>query len=234
MTKRVTSSKLCRKFSASTPSAGVLLFGPAPVIAGEDPAEYNELLIHVSTAVKAADIIDDAFVRDITDHLWETRRLRRLRADLMNGLVIQALSKELDIILGAGAEDAAELLRNWKARNPRAIERVNQLVPAATLNAIVARTLSQHLHAFEPVDRLIASAANLRNAALREMDRHQAALAERLRRTVDRIERQTIEGRRIEEDPAGEGRVVEDDRVGEQRAIGDARAGEQRSVEGDQ
>jgi len=55
-------------------------FGPAPLIEGEDGAAYDELLARVSTAINPADILEDIWVRDLVDLLWEILRLRRLKA----------------------------------------------------------------------------------------------------------------------------------------------------------
>ena len=51
------------------------LLGPPPVISGEDPKEYAELLERILSDVKPRDFIETAFVRDIADHIWEVRRL---------------------------------------------------------------------------------------------------------------------------------------------------------------
>ena len=47
------------------------LFGPAPLIEGEDAAAYDELLTGISSTVKPADILEDIWVRDIVDLVWE-------------------------------------------------------------------------------------------------------------------------------------------------------------------
>jgi hypothetical protein len=43
------------------------LLGPPPVISGEDPKEYAELLERILSDLKPRDIIETAFVRDIAD-----------------------------------------------------------------------------------------------------------------------------------------------------------------------
>ena len=64
----------------SRPAAELAPFGPAPLIEGEDGAAYDELLARVSTAINPADILEDIWVRDLVDLLWEILRLRRLKA----------------------------------------------------------------------------------------------------------------------------------------------------------
>src|SRR5499433_4596749 len=75
------------------------LSGPPPLLEGEDTAAYDELLVQISGAVKPADILEEIWVRDIVDLVWEAFRLRRLKANLItvkahNGLeqILQPLS----------------------------------------------------------------------------------------------------------------------------------------------
>jgi hypothetical protein len=58
-------------------------FGPAPLLDGEDSAAYDELLARVSGAVKPSDILEEIWVRDVVDLVWEALRLRRLKANLI-------------------------------------------------------------------------------------------------------------------------------------------------------
>ena len=59
------------------------LLGPAALLEGEDPSAYDELWRRMKTAVAPADTIEEMWVRDIVDLLWETLRYRRLKAKLM-------------------------------------------------------------------------------------------------------------------------------------------------------
>ena len=47
------------------------IFGPAPLLDGEDASAYDELLASVSSAVKPTDIIEKILVRDGVDLTWE-------------------------------------------------------------------------------------------------------------------------------------------------------------------
>ena len=50
---------------------------------GQDLAAYDELLARVSGAVKPSDVLEEIWVRDVVDLVWEALRLRRLKADLI-------------------------------------------------------------------------------------------------------------------------------------------------------
>ena len=55
------------------------IFGPPPLLEGEDSKAYDTLLARVSGAVKPKDIIEEIWVRDIVNLTWEILRLRRLK-----------------------------------------------------------------------------------------------------------------------------------------------------------
>lgn len=57
-------------------------FGPPPLIAGEDKAQYEAMRDQVSAAVRPLDFLEEIWVNDVVNLVWETQRLRRLRAAL--------------------------------------------------------------------------------------------------------------------------------------------------------
>jgi hypothetical protein len=176
--------------SANLPdrSRPLVLFGPPPLIEGEDTQAYDELLTQISTAVRPADILEDIWVRDIVDLVWERFRLRRLKANLMTASAVQGLAKVLEAFLGPC--DAEDLAKDWAARKPRAIKRVDNILAAAglTMDAVMAQTLSLKLDDIERIDRMIGLAEARRNAVLREIDRHRETLSQNLRRSVQQVE----------------------------------------------
>jgi hypothetical protein len=190
------------------------LFGPPPLIQGEDAAAYDELLLRVSTAVKPVDILEDIWVRDIVDLVWEVFRLRRLKANLMTASAYRALLTVLDPLLDEDGEsdetgdpdgetggiDSHALAKEWVRRNPDAIKEVNRILASAdvTMDAVMAQMLSENIDHVERIERMIAMAEARRNVVLREIDRHRATLGQDLRRTVQHIEDgkfQVIEGK---------------------------------------
>jgi hypothetical protein len=54
-----------RKKSTSEAVSRHSLFGPPPVLDGEDPAAYDELFGRVSAAVKPIDVIDEMLIDDV-------------------------------------------------------------------------------------------------------------------------------------------------------------------------
>ena len=59
------------------------VFGPPPLIRGEDPAAYQGLLARVTDAIKPRDIFEEIWSREIVDRAWEAWRFGRLKANLL-------------------------------------------------------------------------------------------------------------------------------------------------------
>ena len=176
--------------SASFPErAGRLaLFGPPPLLEGEDTAAYDELLVRISGAVKPTGIFEEIWIRGIVDLVWEAFRLRRLKANLMTAVAHKGLTAILEPLIGW--TDARNLAEAWAARERSAIKQVDKLLASAglTMDAVMAQALSLKLDDIERIDRMIATAEGRRNAILREVDRHRTAWGQNLRQAVQQIE----------------------------------------------
>jgi hypothetical protein len=176
--------------SANLPdrSRPLVLFGPPPLLEGEDAAAYDELLTQVSTDVKPTGTLEDIWVRDIVDLTWEMLRLRRLKVSLMKATAVLGLAQVLEPFLGSC--DAEDLAKDWAARKQKAIKRVDSFLTARglTMDAVTAQTLSLKLDDIERIDRMIAVAGGRRDAILREIDRHRQVLSQDLRRAVQQID----------------------------------------------
>src|SRR5262245_55633055 len=137
-------------------AARLNLFGPPPLIEGEDTAAYDDLLVQISAAVKPADILEDIWVRDVVDFTWEIFSLRRLKANLMTATRYKGVEAVLRPIIGYS--DATDTLATkWAQRNPSAIERVTKILDSAglTMDAVIAQTLSENLDFVERIERMI-------------------------------------------------------------------------------
>ena len=176
--------------SSKLPATSTLhrLFGPPPLIAGERADEYDKLLDRISRTVKPTDAIEEIWVRDVVDLTWETFRLRRLKVSLLEVNLHKGLAIVLKPMLGYS--NAADLSKDWAARDPNAIKKTEALLASAglTMDAVLAQTLAAEIDHVDRIDRMIMSAETRRNITLREIDRHRAALGEQLRRATQDIE----------------------------------------------
>ena len=172
----------------SRPAAELAPFGPAPLIEGEDGAAYDELLARVSTAINPADILEDIWVRDLVDLLWEILRLRRLKASLMTASAHKGLKTVLDPL--APRESTSNLVHGWVTRKAHAMEEVKRVLASAglTIDAVMAETLRTNIDEIDRIERMIANLERRRNSALREIELHRATLAYRLQRAIQQVE----------------------------------------------
>ena len=66
--------------SLSTSPPTLLSSAAAPLIPGDDTSGYDTLLAGISATVQPGDLLEEAWVRDVADLIWEAVRLRRLKA----------------------------------------------------------------------------------------------------------------------------------------------------------
>ena len=188
------------------------IFGPPPLLAGEDATAYNDLLARVSGTLKPSDIFEEIWVREITDLIWETLRWRRHQAGLIKAAVPNVLEKILKPLLPKGVPSdgslrsklfaerepliaASRLAAEWAIGSLPEVEYVEKLLASVglTMDDVVARAVAHELEKIERFDRLIASAEWRRNTLLREIERRRASFAEKLRREVPKIEEAEFE-----------------------------------------
>jgi hypothetical protein len=153
-----------------------------PLIPGEDHAAYDTL-----SAVKPADIFEETWVGDIVGLEWDILRYRRLKARFMDATSHQGLRAVLEPRSFAAWLD---LVDQWAARVPAAIEQVDQLLESAglTQHTVMAETLRQNLDHIAQIELMTARPQVSRNNALREIELHRAMLGQKLRREVQQIE----------------------------------------------
>lgn len=154
----------------------------------EEEEQYRRILDEVTRSVDPADIIEEFWVRDVTDLLWEALRLRRLKGSLLHAATRVGLAKVLDSLV----EDvsAIELANRWFRGQQEVKKEVDRLLREAGLSfdIVIAEGLAAQLDDIEGFDRRIASAEARRNAVLREISRHRDAVAARLARASEVIE----------------------------------------------
>jgi hypothetical protein len=176
------------------------LLGRPPILHGEDERAYAEFLARVQRAVGPNDIVEEFWVRDVVDLVWETLRLRRMKASLVTVATRDALAEVLaPIVNGNGSGDpdpfnldfvfketpAQKLAGGWYRREGKAVEEVERILRGAglSMDVVTAVALRRSLDDIERIERMIVSAEARRNAVLREVARHRAAFAEALRRS---------------------------------------------------
>jgi hypothetical protein len=155
---------------------------------GEDPAAFEDLLGRLFAAVKPAGIVDELWVRDIADLVWEAFRLRRAKTCLIHAANPEGLHKVLSTMV-PDYLTVCELVTGWARGDGDMTRRVNKLLADAGLDIedVAAETFAQRIDQLERMDRMIASAERRRCEFLREIERHRADLAARLRRASEDV-----------------------------------------------
>ena len=172
--------------TASQPLVTAPLLGGSPLIRGENVRSYDELLERICATLQPRDSLEEIWIHDIVDLVWETFRLRRAKASLMTDAARRELERQLDAI----HPGAHQITIEWAAGGADAAVEVERLLASAglSMDRIVAHAMSNALHNMERLDRMLVSVEGRRGAALRELDRHRAPLAQKLRCAIAQVE----------------------------------------------
>jgi hypothetical protein len=173
---------------AGAPAAAstLALLGARPLIRGEDVVGYDELLSRICSTLRPSDILEEIWIRDAVDLVWEAFRLRRIKANLLT----YHMQQHIELMLRNERPDASELAHAWAIGD----EDAARCVPAAlasvglsidTVLAYMTWVLSANM---ERLDRMLVSVEARRSAALRELDYHRGPLARKLRRAIAEAE----------------------------------------------
>ena len=155
------------------------LLAPPPIINGEDPKEYFELWERFHAEAKPRDLTETALLRDVVDHIWEIRRLRRLKAGLLNAGACQGL----ELVLRPLCFESDEIAIKWRQRDAASVKQADEFLAQAGLGMaeVMAMTLGLNLSTVDAIDRIIERSEKRYHAALREIEHHREALAEPVR-----------------------------------------------------
>jgi pyruvate/2-oxoglutarate dehydrogenase complex dihydrolipoamide acyltransferase (E2) component len=168
---------MTRELSLQDASHETLPLPAPPLVRGEDAATYDQLAARIIAAVAPENVIEEIWVRDVVDLVWEVVRLRRLKA----GLFRVGASDGMAAILRGIGEQYDVKAREWAARKPAAVAAVNAQLSAAGLDMddVTTSTFAARLDQFERIERMLAAAEVRRAAALNGIDNRR--VAERLR-----------------------------------------------------
>jgi len=152
------------------------LFGDPALLRSEDPAIYNTLLNQIAEHVEPKDIVEWWWVKDIADHNWEIRRLRRFKALFVEIRRDEWVQNRAMFATLRADEDAPY---------------VPEPVPVGEQDS--AQLFMHLIGEYQSVDRLIASAEARRDRTLREIERRRKETGRRLREASEKIDRDVDE-----------------------------------------
>src|SRR5271166_376781 len=186
------SSSLTRQSSEDSIDR-VAKIAPAPLLPGEQEADYLALIARIVAVAQPRDAIEELLTRDVIDLSWEILRLRRLKAGLLRASVgggVERVIRSLGYNDRKGYGYSREVGASWAAGEKRAHDEVAAVLQKAQLSIedVMAETLESKIDSFERFDRMLASSEARRNNALREIDRHREALGAAARQAINEIE----------------------------------------------
>src|SRR5215470_5693124 len=171
---------------AMSRDTGVL--GPALLIGSESGDAYDSLLARIRAVVAPADMLEEIWVRDVTDLAWEVSRLRRIKAHLMQACAHEGLAKALSHL--RDGNNHYIIARRWFAGDVEAARIVNSAFAAAglTVDTVTALTVSERIDEIERIELMTLAAERRRDGMLRELERRRESLAAKLQGVLHAIE----------------------------------------------
>jgi hypothetical protein len=178
-----------------------------PMLSSESADDFKALREALEDEIKPRGIIERMIVAEISNIVWEIRRLRRFKPAIINMAIMSALQdllkpllSEPDDFADRAGQKADSLSRGWFT-DPQAKKEVLEILATFQLDesAIEAEAFRRSSADIERIDRMLASAEARRNKLLRSIVEYRASLAQQLRESSNRM----IEGKvfRLEHRP---------------------------------
>src|SRR5919198_537314 len=139
--------------SANPPApAAMALLAPPPLIGDENAESYNDLLARISGTLQPADILEEIWVRDVVDLVWDAFRLRRLKAHLLKAAANEGMAQLIGPLLDWNL--TGQTSRGWAIGHDEAVNTVKATLAAADMDmdSGMARTLALKIHEVQRLD----------------------------------------------------------------------------------
>ncbi len=186
-----------------------LSFLNEPLLPGEDGTKYQQLLNRISEAIKPKDVLEEFWVSDVANQVWETVRYRRIAVNLLNAVKQKALERVLhDLVhwedsfgvdaLGSPFHVKSEYLA-WKYvlkdNEDGSLDEVDRVLRKAGLDAsaVVAEAAALRTNELKCVNQMLAKSEARRAATLRAMERHRTGLGVQLQALAQEFQQATLD-----------------------------------------
>lgn len=165
------------------------LFGPPPIISGEDAEAYRAIGQAIWDARPPEDFIQATRINDIAYLLWEGNRLRRLKVKLIEASRIEGARKLIKRLSGEYSD--AVFWGNWAQGEESTTNYVNDLLASCNLDhdTIVAQTIDVIVDTLEAIERQSAQFEARRLVTTRDYDQYSDNAARRKESTEERTKR---------------------------------------------
>ena len=167
------------------PSVTFALLGAPPLISSEDTAGYDELLARICATLRPSDSLEEFWIRDLVDLVWDTFRLRRTKATMLSYRAAQEVRALL-----INHPDGPKMAQMWAAGDEAAVKEVEQALRSVGSSGehAISVAMCSSMQEVERLDRMLVSAEARRSAALRELDYHRGPFVQEVRRAIAQAE----------------------------------------------
>jgi hypothetical protein len=155
------------------------VFRKPAILAGEDPADYEDLKNLVLKQEKPRDLQMVLLVKDIIDAEWEIARMCGIKPAILHAVILRAIKSQItdgddkvpfDPMLGPKIR---KLVTDMVAGQVEAKQEFERMLEPShlTLDIIIATAFKDTVAAQGYADRMVAAAIARRNAAYAELER---------------------------------------------------------------
>lgn len=187
-------TKAKNSLSAFFPESIHRLLQKRPLVVGEDPADFDALLLSTAAAIEPRDAIECVYVKDIASLVWEIERYRSYAAKILSNDIPEALAALLqrhpDFSGRTGDERSKEtrrLAQAYCAGDPDARRAVAKYLADIGLDedSAPAFAFSRKIGEAEAAMRLAATVEARRENLLRELERYRSSPGRRTHEIVE-------------------------------------------------
>jgi len=185
--------------SSKSKTATARLRASAPVLITESVEEFVALRKALDDEIGPNGVIEQAWVNDLAALIWDTMRLRRVRAEILNGAFCEALIKILERVWSEDFEDYLErnhtiedLAWKWLGKDRDAKAKVSRLLAQHQLDITVIEAEAFRMRAedLERLDFMLSRAEFRREKLLTGIAAYREKLGQLVRRVADRMLKQ--------------------------------------------
>jgi hypothetical protein len=174
------------------------LFGPAPILVTESLHAYQEIMRRMLEEFKPRNVVEQMFIKELTDCIWEMARYTRHNSLLMQRRLLQRLEYQ-EQRRGDVPQHEEEDYKKPVESNEQSptcpddlLDQVIDEIDAILLQSDRAershfRALEVAFLYYDRVDRLLASATARRNNIVNRIERYKRKFDGHLRRVCDQI-----------------------------------------------
>jgi hypothetical protein len=167
----------------------VALRSKPPVLRSESADEYTSLHKTLVEEIRPQGAIEAVYVEEITDLIWEIKRLRNCKVSVIHQMSRPALKSLLTGLLPAAQHIKAQALTDRWFEDVAAKEEVSEFLKRFDLDesAIEAEAIKLASEQLEWLDKSLVSAGSRLDKALRFVKSYRAGFIDDVRRHSDRL-----------------------------------------------